>query len=137
MSNKIITADGEIWLRHFNKGLEDEFLCRCGKCGGGAEKMRWEFLLMLDNAREISGVPYILNRGYSCPVHNRNIGSVTDNHPSGQAADIRATDSVTRGKILVGAYTAGFERVGIHRTFIHLDNREIVPPVTAWYYQRG
>ncbi len=130
---KITCADGTVWLRWFNQGEEDEFACKC-KCGDGINKMRKEFLTMLDDARYIADVPFIINSGYRCPKHNRAVGSTSSNHTSGQAADIRATDSVPRGHILLGLYKAGFTRVGISPGFIHCDTNPIDPSVTVWYY---
>jgi len=99
-----------------------EFLCKCEECGGGIEQMDSGFLSMLDKAREYAGIPFNIVSGYRCPKWNRKVGSISDNHPAGRAADIKAIDSRTRYQIIRGALKAGFNRIGIHKAFIHLDN---------------
>jgi uncharacterized protein YcbK (DUF882 family) len=90
------------------------------------------FLVMVNNAREYAGVPFIINSGYRCEKHNREVGSQSANHPSGKAVDIRATDGPTRGKILKGLYRAGFTRIGIGKDFIHADTMDEVE--SCWLY---
>ena len=109
-------------LKHFNKGSRDEFLCKCGECQEGIEQMNEEFLRMLDNAREFADTSFVINSGYRCPRCNRKVGSISDNHPAGRAVDIKAIDSRTRYQIIRGALKAGFNRIGLHKAFIHLDN---------------
>jgi uncharacterized protein YcbK (DUF882 family) len=96
-----------------------EFLCHhCGASG-----MNPAFLEKLDAAREIANVPFVIASGYRCPVHNAAIGSTSTNHTLGVAADIKAVDGPTRGKILRGLYLSGFKRIGISfkKGFIHCD----------------
>lgn len=105
-----------------------EMACRC--CG--EIKVDMQFLAQLRRAREISGVPYIINSGYRCPKHNKAVGSTSQNHVMGRAADIKATDGPTRGRILKGLYKAGFVRVGIRKDFIHVDNMPLAE--SCWLY---
>ncbi|MFH2000720.1 MAG: peptidase M15, partial [Planctomycetota bacterium] len=60
------------------------------------------------------------------------VGSTSKNHTSGKAADIKATDGPTRGKILKGLYRAGFQRIGVAKDFIHADSMDEVE--SAWFY---
>jgi uncharacterized protein YcbK (DUF882 family) len=106
----------------------EEFVCK--HCGAHGIDPR--FVDMLDNAREIADVPFVINSGYRCPVHNKAVGSTSTNHTSGKAADIKAVDGPTRGKILKGLYVAGFKRVGIARDFIHADISDAVE--SCWLY---
>lgn len=99
----------------------EEFICRCG-CG--ENNMDENFLRLIDLAREIAGVPFIINSGFRCQKHNKEVGSSSQNHPSGRAVDIKATDGYTRGKILKGLYKAGFKRVGIRGDFLHADTMD-------------
>jgi len=101
----------------------DEFACKC--CG--RSEMNIDFVLKLDKARMISGVPYKVNSGYRCPKHNENFknpktGKPSNNHPSGHSSDVKAENGPTRGKILKGLYKAGFTRIGIRKDFIHVDD---------------
>jgi hypothetical protein len=98
-----------------------EFKCKCGKCGD--PPMDATFLEMIDNARGISGVAYNLRSGHRCFAHNKAIGSTSENHVKGVAADIETLDGPTRGKVLRGLYLAGFKRTGISfkKGFVHAD----------------
>lgn len=107
-----------------------EFACQC--CG--KHPIDALFLAQLEKAREIAGVPFVITSGYRCPAHNKAIGSTSENHPSGKAADIQATDGPTRGKILKGLYRAGFQRVGIsfEKGFVHADTMDDIE--SCWHY---
>ena len=108
-----------------------EFACRC--CG--ENHMDDLFLEKLDLARDMAGVPFIVNSGYRCPSHNKVVGSSSDNHPSGCAADIRAIDSGSRLLVLHGLLKAGFRRIGLHKSFIHADTMDTVgKPEACWFY---
>lgn len=99
--------------------------------------MNQTFLEMLDIARGISDVSYTINSGYRCPKHNKAERSTSTNHIRGVAADIKATDGPTRGKILRGLYLAGFKRIGISFAggFIHADCND--GPESCWPYAGG
>ena len=53
-------------LRHFSPV---EFRCKCG-CGAGMEKMDADLLQMLDEARDLAGIPFPLSSAYRCARHN-------------------------------------------------------------------
>ena len=59
-------------LRHFSPV---EFRCKCG-CGTGMEKMDADLLQMLDEARDLAGIPFPLSSAYRCPKHNKAVGGV-------------------------------------------------------------
>lgn len=108
-----------------------EFACPC--CGQMIIEPK--FLGMIDFARVLSGVPFILNSGYRCPKHNREVGSESLNHISGRAADIACTDSQKRRKILKALIEAGFERIGIGKTYLHVDNMDETGAIRCfWVY---
>lgn len=83
--------------------------------------MKKTFLRRIDRARRFAGVPFVVASGYRCPNHNRAIGSVTRNHPSGCAADIETPDMAVRLAVLKGLVLAGFRRIGLRESFIHAD----------------
>ena len=77
---------------------------------------------MLDVARNLSGVPYHVNSGFRCPAHNLEVGgSETSPHLKGFAADIQAKTDFYKFRIVMGAILAGFTRIGVGKTFVHLD----------------
>lgn len=83
--------------------------------------MSKEFLFVLDEAREIAGIPFIINSAYRSPEHPLSIKNPSSSHIKGLAVDIKATDSKTRFKIVKALVTVGFTRIGIADTFIHVD----------------
>jgi len=83
--------------------------------------MSKEFLFVLDEAREIAGIPFIINSAYRSPEHPLSIKNPSSSHIKGLAVDIKATDSVTRFKIVQALIEVGFNRIGIADTFIHVD----------------
>lgn len=102
-------------MKHFHR---DEFACNC--CG--TEQMRETTLAMIDKARELAGVPFVVTSGYRCAAHNAKVGgSTTSSHMYGWAVDIQARGETMRGAILSGLIKAGFNRIGIYKTFIHAD----------------
>ena len=105
-----------------------EFNCPC--CGGN--EMKPVFLEMIDEARRLAGVPFGINSGYRCPKHNKEVGSSSANHTSGQASDIKCTDGPTRFKIVSALIKAGFRRIGVAKTFIHADCTD--GPTSIWFY---
>ena len=83
--------------------------------------MSKEFLFVLDEAREIAGIPFVINSAYRSPEHPLSIKNPSSSHIKGLAVDIKATDSNTRFKIVKALIEVGFNRIGIADTFIHVD----------------
>ena len=108
------------------KGIYVEFNCPC--CG--KNDMNELFIDTLRAAREYSNTPFIINSGYRCEKHNKKVGGKVGDkakgipastHTVGAAADIHCTESRQRALILCGLIKAGFSRIGIAKTFIHVD----------------
>jgi len=84
--------------------------------------MQEHFMKKLDAARDIAGVPFIINSAYRTKEHELKQGrDGTSSHCKGIAVDIRAGNSVARFRILTGLMRAGFTRIGIYGSFIHVD----------------
>lgn len=114
-------------MRYFNLS---EFDC---KCGCGLNNMNLKTLLMLDVARTIAKVPFIVNSATRCETHNKKVGGIeTSSHLKGLAVDIKCLDSLTRFKIVSGLIQAGFKRILIYKSFIHVDtdSDKISPIIT-------
>ena len=121
-------------MRYFQPS---EFACKCGRCGGGADRMVSDLLDRLDEARAMAGIPYVISSGNRCPAHNKVVGGVADSaHTRGYAADIRCTDSHTRFAVLRAVLDAGFRRVELAPTWIHVDCDPDKARDVA-FYQRG
>jgi uncharacterized protein YcbK (DUF882 family) len=113
---------------HFKKS---EFTCRCG-CG--KNNIDQSLVSRLDEVREIFGAPIVISSGCRCEKHNAAEGGVHDSaHVLGLAADIRVTDSAVRFHLL-SILMHRFERIGIAKTFIHVDVDQTKPRQVAWLY---
>jgi len=89
---------------------------------GSGSNMDATFLSMIDEARAIANVPFKITSGYRTEKHNNKIGGVKDSsHLSGLASDISCVDSRSRFIIVNALQDAGFTRIGIAKTFIHVD----------------
>lgn len=122
-------------FRYFSKNGDPGFACQCG-CGAGFDDMDRDFMRRLDQARMIAGVPFRINSGYRCPEHNAKVSSTGANgpHTSGKAVDIATPDNRTRHKVLTALVLSGFHRIGVARTFIHVDDDETKDREVVWLY---
>ena len=110
---------------------QSEECCPC--CGSGG--FLPDFRDKLNKARKIADIPFIINSGFRCPSHNADVGgSQTSSHMIGCAADIKCTDGWSRYKILDALIRVGFNRIGIGKTFIHVDNDTQKPAGIVWLY---
>lgn len=97
--------------------------------------MNVNFLAKLDEAREIAEIPFIINSAYRTKEHNKKVGGKPNSsHLKGLAVDIKATDSRTRFLVLQALISVGFNRIGIAKTFIHVDDDESKSKEVAWLY---
>jgi zinc D-Ala-D-Ala carboxypeptidase len=99
--------------------------------------MDWNFMLLLDKAREIAGISFKITSGYRSYEHNKKVGGrLGSSHCKGLAADIAATNSQERGLIMKGLYKAGFTRIGLdfERNFIHVDLDDSKALDVLWGY---
>jgi len=85
------------------------------------ENMNEKFLLKLDEARAYANIPFIINSAYRSPSHKESIKNPTSSHIKGLAVDIKAKDSKTRFLIIDALLAVGFNRIGVAKTFIHVD----------------
>lgn len=111
----------------------DEFKCKC--CGKVI--ISDNLLLLLDRARDIAGIPFIITSGYRCKKHNAEIGGVPNSaHVKGLACDIKAITSKERYRIVKALLQVGFNRIGIASNFIHADIDTTKPKNVIWLYNK-
>jgi uncharacterized protein YcbK (DUF882 family) len=110
----------------------DEFDCPSHE--GSGVNMDSNFLAKLEEAREISGVPFKITSGYRTKEHNTYVGGVPNSsHLIGVAADISVSSGSERYTILASLIKAGFRRIGVAKTFIHCDTDDSKPN-SVWTY---
>ena len=102
---------------------------------GSGYKMDKEFLIKLDYARGIAGIPFKINSGYRTKSHNEFVGGrVGSSHIKGVAADIGYYGSRERYLILHALIQVGITRFGIAKGFIHCDVDKAKDPDVIWLY---
>ena len=112
----------------------DEMACNCG-CGRHKQKMDRQFMAMLRDARRIADVPFVITSGYRCPAYNKTVGGKKNSaHIRGKAADIKCTNDEARIYMMQALLDAGFERIGVRKDFLHVDNDDSLPWPRMWVY---
>ena len=113
--------------KYFN---EDDFLCKCG-CGMDVTQ---ELKEKVYKAREIAGVPFVVNSGARCKKHNKSVGaSDTSTHTKGEAVDIGYKSLLQMTKIINAFSVVGISRIGVHSKFVHADIDK-TKPSAIWDY---
>ena len=99
------------------------------------DQMDPAFLTLLDMVREEAGIPLVLNCAFRSVAHEKKMGrSGNSAHTRGKAVDIRCNASGTRYKIVAAALACGIRRIGIGKTFVHIDNDDTLPQGVIWDY---
>jgi uncharacterized protein YcbK (DUF882 family) len=119
-------------MRYFQRG---EFVSP----DTGEEQMSITLVQFLDALRDYCGIPLVINSGFRSPAHNAAVGGAPDSaHLRGLAVDVRCISSFTRHKILSFAlsWTASCRivRIGVAKTFVHLDIDHELPHPVMWLY---
>lgn len=86
-----------------------------------------DLLHKLNMAREHAKCPFKITSGYRTKAYNKDLqkrgykASVNSSHCKGLAADIAITDNKRRWTIVNALIRAGFTRIGVSETFVHVD----------------
>lgn len=99
------------------------------------DQMDQRFLDTLDAMRAQAGIPLVLNCAYRSVAHEKARGrSGNSAHTKGLAADIRCNSSATRWKIVTAALALGIRRIGIDKSYVHVDIDGTLPQDVIWHY---
>lgn len=113
--------------------IEEEFKNCIPACS--LQNMKQSTMSKLDTAREIAGIPFVLNCAFRSSIWDKTKGrSGTGAHTLGQAVDIRCNSDKNRFRIVDALIKAGFKRIGIAKTFIHADDSEKHSQEVVWLY---
>lgn len=112
----------------------NEFDCP-GVEGSGIAYMDHDFVRLLDTIREKYGRPIKINSGWRSVERNEKVGGKPDSaHLHGLAVDIACDNSRDRHDILQCIYAVGINRIGIHKSFIHIDVQKTKSADVIWLY---
>jgi len=117
---------------HFWKS---EFRCPCKKCRRKKVRINQLLIFKLEMLRVALGnKPVIINSGIRCPEENKKVeGAPNSAHLTGEAADIRIKGMKPIDIGLAAEKIKGL-RIGIARTYVHLDVRQ-PSPSKFWIYE--
>tara|TARA_A100001201_G_scaffold2475_2_gene6257 strand:- start:16857 stop:17231 length:375 start_codon:yes stop_codon:yes gene_type:complete len=99
----------------------------CPTLEGSGKMMNYAFLEKLDDARGLAEIPFVITSGYRTKEYNEDLirrnykASRSSSHLKGLAADIKCNTSRNRWIIINSLVLAGFSRIGVADTFIHVD----------------
>lgn len=89
----------------------------------------------LDSAREVAGIPFVLNSAYRSVAYEKSKGRAgTSSHCKGLAVDIRCNSDANRWKVVTALLDNGFTRIGIGKTYVHADLDTAKTQRVIWHY---
>lgn len=90
-------------------------------------------VLMLDDAREIAGIPFRITSGIRSKEDNLRVGGARNSaHLTGHAVDLRAPTGRIRSQMLRALIAVGFNRIGIYPGHLHVDTAVGLPQDVVW-----
>lgn len=90
---------------------------------------------MLYIARMKAKLPFLITSGCRNPEQNIRIGGAqSSDHLTGEGCDILCQDSTARMKIIEALLYAKFNRIGVHKDFIHAGSNKSNPQEVFWLY---
>lgn len=110
-----------------------EFRCK----HTGRDGMDKEFMGRLQALRTAYGRPMVINSGYRHHTHPVEAakGHRNGEHVQGRCADVHATSSGDRFRLVRLALEHGFTRIGIAATFVHIGlGTGDLPEQVIWLY---
>ncbi len=108
---------------------------RCPHCGLDWVDIRLVYLV--EGIEEEIGERLTVSSGYRCEEYNASKevgGSKTSSHLRGLAADIDCNLSRLRYRVILAAMKRGIHRIGIGKTYMHMDIDRHKDPQVVWVY---
>lgn len=123
-------------IKYFKR---EDFLCKgSGECGG-QDLIDRKLVRLLDHIRKATGKPMTVNSACRCEDYNKKVGGAKKSahvpiEKISYAADIRCRDSRTRFLFIKFATELGINRIGVAKTFLHLDTSPHLSEQVVWFY---
>ncbi|MBI5569310.1 MAG: peptidase M15 [Desulfomonile tiedjei] len=135
--NGIVAPEEPSWdnIKHFTPR---EFTCKCDGYCDHPDVISLGTVAKLDRIRDLIGKPVEVISGTRCERHNNKVaGRVRSAHLAkdgcSRAVDVRCPDAAYRFAFLTAALPL-FNRIGIGKDFIHVDDDPELPPGMIWTY---
>lgn len=125
-----------ISTKNFNPHGDPKLLCTCGHPDCDERSVSQKTLDRAQVAREILNKGCSVNSGGRCPNHPNEVHRSTPaDHQKGNGIDIACNGS-NRGNIVQAGIEAGFNAIGVAKTFVHWGYRDELPKghLTMWIY---
>lgn len=125
-----------ISTKNFHPATDRKLLCTCGNPGCDRRSVSQETLDRAQAGREILGHALTVTSGGRCPLHPDEAHRATPaDHQKQQGIDV-AVNGATRGNVVAAGLAAGFNAIGVAKTFVHWGHRPELPKghVTMWVY---
>ena len=111
---------------------EEEFQKCSPSCS--LQDMQQSTMDMLDKARELAGIPFVLNSAYRSIEHEKKQGRDGKSaHTLGCAVDLRCNSDCNRWRMIRALIAAGFTRIGVYKPWIHADNSPSHTQNVMWH----
>jgi hypothetical protein len=92
-----------------------------------------ELVKMLDEARDIAGIPFVITSGLRTSEKNESVGGVDNSsHTKGLGVDLRCNNSANRYTMVRSLMAVGFNRIGVYKAHIHADCDKTLPQNVIW-----
>ncbi len=125
-----------ISTNNFHPDTDTKLKCTCSDPRCDRRSVDQPTLDKAQIVRDDIGVPLSVNSGGRCPYHPDELHRSTPaDHQKGRGIDLGATGA-TRGNIVRAGIDAGFNAIGVAKTFVHLGYRPELPVghITMWTY---
>lgn len=125
-----------IQTRNFKPSTDPKLLCTCGHPDCEHRSVSQETLDKAQVGREILGHPLTVTSGGRCPNHPSELHRTTPaDHQKQKGIDV-AVNGKTRGNVVDAGIKAGFNAIGVAKTFVHWGYRPELPDghITMWVY---
>ena len=125
-----------IGTANFTLASDPKLACTCGHVDCDRRTVSQPNVVRLQLVRDDVNHGLSVTSGGRCPFHPDEIHRTTPaDHQEGDGVDVGANGS-TRGNIVDAGIRAGFNAIGVAKTFVHLGYRPELPAghVTMWVY---
>ena len=125
-----------ISTKDFNPVTDPKLLCTCGDPRCDRRSVNQPTLNRLQVVRDKKNAPMGVTSGGRCQYHPDELARTTPaDHQKGDGVDVSCSGA-DRGNLVMWGIEAGFNAIGVAKTFVHLGRRDELPPghLTMWVY---